>query len=93
VALLWLLVPAMALAPMALLLGFSMTLIRFLAPMAYQFGVLTAFGLAVFAMAILLMGPLGAKAGMLVYEIAKIAFSAWVFRSYLCAVEADAGAP
>lgn len=91
--LLWLLVPAMALAPMALLLGFSMTLTPFLAPMAYQFGVLTAFGLAGFAVAILLMGPMGAAAGMLVYEIAKIAFGAWVSRRYLRTVEADAGAP
>jgi len=65
VALLWLLVPAMVLVPMALLLRFSMTLTPFLAPMAYQFGVLTAFCLAVFAMAILLMGPLGTAAGML----------------------------
>ena len=89
--LLWLLVPAMALAPMALLLGFSMTLTPFLAPMAYQFGALTALGLAGFAVAILLVGPVGAAVGMLVYEVAKIVFAAWVFRRYLRSVEDDAG--
>ena len=80
----------MALAPMALLLGFSMTLTPFLAPMAYQFGAITVLGLAGFAVAILLVGPVGAAAGMLVYEVAKVAFAAWVFRRYLRSVEDDA---
>ena len=69
------------------MLGFSMTLTTYLPRMAYQFGVLTTIGLAAFAVAVRLVGPIGAAAGMLAYEVVKITWGAWLFRRYLRSVE------
>ena len=85
---LWMLVPAMALAAMVILLGFSMTLTPFVAPMAYQFDALTVVGLAAFALAIRLAGPIGAAAGLLAFEVIKTTWGAWLFRRYLRSIEA-----
>ncbi|MBT6116978.1 MAG: hypothetical protein HOH66_03860, partial [Rhodospirillaceae bacterium] len=85
--LLWLLVPAMALAPIALLMGFSLSLTPNLAPMAYRFGAFTVGGLAAFAVAVLLVGPIGAAAGMLAFEVMKIVWVVWLFRNYLRSIQ------